>query len=76
MNIKKLCGVCAQKAETSLKDRLQLAFSREKGVVYDCPGCGKQHSIDSKPYEQKTAETGENAEIREARESFVQTSLF
>lgn len=73
--MKKLCGSCAQKAGTSLKDRMQLALSRQRGVTYECPGCGKEHFLSSKRIEE-SAETGENAEIRETRETFVQTRLF
>ncbi|KGP85300.1 MULTISPECIES: hypothetical protein [unclassified Paenibacillus] len=73
--MKKLCGACAQKAGTSLKDRMQLALSRQKDVTYECPGCGKEHFLASNRVEE-SAETGENAEIQETRENFVQTRLF
>lgn len=73
--MKKLCGICAQKAGSSLKDRMQLALSRQKDVIYECPGCGKEHFLSSKRIEE-SAETVENAEIRDTREVFVQTRLF
>lgn len=73
--MKKLCGPCAQKAGASLKDRMQLALSRQKDVIYECPGCGKEHFLSSNRAE-KSAETGENDEIQETRETFVQTRLF
>lgn len=73
--MKKLCGICAQKAGSSLKDRMQLALSRQKDVIYECPGCGKEHFLPSKRIEE-SAETDENAEIRETKETFVQTRLF
>lgn len=74
--MKKLCGPCAMKAGSSLKDRMQLAKSRELDVIYNCPGCGKDHSLSSKRVDQESAETGENAEIQDTREILVQTRLF
>lgn len=60
--MKKLCGSCAQQAGTSLKDRMQLAKSREMDVIYNCPGCGKDHSL--------------NHAVMEPKEIMVQAELF
>lgn len=45
LHLSSLCGKCSQKQGVQLNKRIELALSRVKGQVLNCPVCKKNHFL-------------------------------